>query len=598
MQRGAHHELAHVAAAREPVQLRHPFAGFGRGGGDLDAGQRIQAVAVHPDVGVGHAHGAHGGVAQARQRRVALAGHVEHEPLGAGGHRLPARVAEAAAQRERVLEQPGRPIGVVLAQRRLGPQRLWERLERHPALPLHQRERVVEYLHRVRQLAAQQPRAAEDRQRPRRLAEVPAAACGVGRLAQQRDRRLVVRPVRQRHAAHAKHRRALMGVARQAGGPPQPPPRRRRPSGLHLDEPEFPAHLARRLPFAGRLSRRERLVQHRGALLVAPANGMHQSDPERGQRAGEQPWICYPARLRARLTQTRHTRLDSARSHRRAPRLKLTDRGRSITAARLAPAVMLAGRPAHARIRRAPQLAAKQHLAGVGVMTRRADLARPRQATHQQLMRTLVERVQRNRPRGQRGTVKSITARQRSQRRIPQHRFTHPRQAPTLHQQPRLKDRPRSRIDPFQQLAAHQPGIGIAARQREHINHRPARQPQLQRIRPQRLGNPERAAQLRQRPTQRPERIISLAEHQPSQPHPRHRPLSQHQIRQNSPRLMPARWRPNHTVTLDLRAPQQANHEPRHGIPDRRPPTRPPKTPPSATNSRPGRSRPPGKHDA
>ena len=108
--------------------------------------------------------------------------------------------------------------------------------------------------------------------------------------------------------------------------------------GLHLDEPEFAAHLARRLSLAGRLGRRERLVQHRCALLVAPANRMHQRDPERGQRPRQQPWICHPARLRARLTQTRHTRLDSASSHRRAPRLKLTDRGRAITAAGVAPA--------------------------------------------------------------------------------------------------------------------------------------------------------------------------------------------------------------------------------------------------------------------
>ena len=80
-------------------------------------------------------------------------------------------------------------------------------------------------------------------------------------------------------------------------------------------------------------------------------------------------------------------------------------------------------------------------------------------------------------------------------------------------------------------------------------------------------GNAERAAQLRQRPAQRPERVVSLAEHQPGQPRPRHRSLGQHQIGQHAPRLMPTRRGDHHAVALNLRPAQQANPEPRHNTP-------------------------------
>jgi hypothetical protein len=85
-----------------------------------------------------------------------------------------------------MIEQRDRAIGVALAQRQLGPERFREGLERHPTVLAHQCERIVEHLDCLRPLAAQQQRAAEDRQRPRRLADVPAAPRAGDRLAERR----------------------------------------------------------------------------------------------------------------------------------------------------------------------------------------------------------------------------------------------------------------------------------------------------------------------------------------------------------------------------------------------------------------------------
>ena len=103
-------------------------------------------------------------------------------------------------------------VGVALPEGDLGPQRLRERLERHPALLVHQRERRVERLDRLRQQPAQQRRAAEDGERPRLLAGVAAAPRGGDRLAEQGDGGSVVRAIRQGLAADPEHAGALAVV--------------------------------------------------------------------------------------------------------------------------------------------------------------------------------------------------------------------------------------------------------------------------------------------------------------------------------------------------------------------------------------------------
>ena len=147
-------------------------------------------------------------------------------------------------------------------------------------------------------------------------------------------------------------------------------------------------------------------MQHRRALLVTAANGMHQRSPQRRQPAREERRVANAPRLGTRLPQACHSRLDRAGSHRRASRVELPHSGRAIAACRSALRAVFVGRPAHPRIGRAPQLAAEQHLAGIGMIARGSDLACPRKAAHQQLVGTIIEPVQRQRPRRQRRTVK------------------------------------------------------------------------------------------------------------------------------------------------------------------------------------------------
>ena len=200
------------------------------------------------------------------------------------------------------------------------------------------------------------------------------------------------------------------------------------------------------------------------------------------------------------------------------------------------------------------------------MIARGANLARARKAPHKQLVGAIIEPVQRNRPRRQRGRIKRNTASERTQRGIPQHGLTHARQAPALDQQPRIELRPAAGIDPLQQLATNERGIRIARSERQHVHDSPRRQPQLQWIPVQRAGYPKRATQLRQRPPQRPAWIIGITEDQPRQPRARHRSLRQDHVRQHSPRLMATRRRDHHAVALDLRRSQQTDHEPRHDI--------------------------------
>ena len=93
-------------------------------------------------------------------------------------------------------------------------------------------------------------------------------------------------------------------------------------------------------------------MQHRRALLVTAANRMHQRSPERRQRARQQRPVTNAARLGTRLPQARHSGLDRAGSHGRAPRVELSQSGRPIAARALR--AVLVGRPTHPRIGRAP----------------------------------------------------------------------------------------------------------------------------------------------------------------------------------------------------------------------------------------------------
>jgi hypothetical protein len=103
------------------------------------------------------------------------------------------------------------------------------------------RERAVQDLGGLRQVAPQEVRAPEDRTRPRRLAR-PAAAFGGGDGLREEPRRgVVVGAVGQGHPADAEHGSELVVAHGERGGSVQPAPGGGPPAGLHVDVPEFAA---------------------------------------------------------------------------------------------------------------------------------------------------------------------------------------------------------------------------------------------------------------------------------------------------------------------------------------------------------------------
>ena len=101
VQRGAHHELAHIPAGGEPLEPGDARNGIRGGIGDCDIGERLQAVGVHPDVRIGDPHRADRGVAQPRQRGGALARGLVHEAAGERAAAL-ASLRDAAVRAVRV----------------------------------------------------------------------------------------------------------------------------------------------------------------------------------------------------------------------------------------------------------------------------------------------------------------------------------------------------------------------------------------------------------------------------------------------------------------------------------------------------------------
>ena len=289
-------------------------------------------------------------------------------------------------------------FGVAGAQRQLGPQGLREGLERDPAVLAHQCKRLVQQPHRVVHPATEQQRAAEDRERPGRLANVAATARGGHRFLEQADRRSVVRPVGQRLAADPEYGRTLLAVLRQCAGPQQPPPCRNAAAGLYRDPTELAAHLARHRTVAARFRERQGLVKHSGALLVTAAEKMDERGAERCQGSPEQCGIADAARLRTRLAQTRDTRLDSTGVDGRPARLQLTKGRGPVADGGPALRTTVGHRPAHARIGGTPKLAAEQALTRIGVLARSDHVARTGEAAHHQLVGGVVEPVQGERP--------------------------------------------------------------------------------------------------------------------------------------------------------------------------------------------------------
>ncbi len=271
--------------------------------------------------------------------------------------------------------------------------------------------------------------------------------------------------------------------------------------------------------------------------------------------------IADPARLRARLAQARDARLDRAGVERRPARLELADRRGAVPAAGRGGGILLAGRAAHPRVGRAAQLAPEQHLARVGVVARRGDLARAR-AGSAPAARGRSRRTRRARARARRAR-RPPAARRRASRPSAASRSTPshmPASAPALHEQPRLEDRARRPAStPSSSSPRASAGSAVPGDEREHVDGCPRRQPELERVAGEHVGAAERAAQLRERPAQRAERVVGVGEDQLRQLRARDAALGQQRGTRARPRTCGRAVGRRRPVALDLRPSQQSD---------------------------------------
>ena len=333
---------------------------------------------------------------------------------------------------------------------------------------------------------------------------------------------------------------------------------------LDLDVAELAAHLRGDVDLAVLLGQRERLVQHRGALLVAAADGVDHRHAERGERAGQQRRIADRARLGDAVAQAGQPRLDRAGVERGAPGLELPERRRAVAHGRRpGGAVLLRGAARCAG--RAPGRAPARNSASHASACARAAAASPaaRQAADEQLVRVLVVRGGAEHARGERRAVERPAGGERRVRRVAQHRLAGAGEPAALHQQPGLEDRAGVGLDALEQLAARERRIGSAAgRARGRRPTRPAGAPSASGSPAQRVRGAERAAQLRERPAQRAERVVGAAEDQLGQPGARDGPLGQREVGEHRPRLAAARRGRRRAVAQDRRAAEQPDLEP------------------------------------
>ena len=207
---------------RRALEPGHAVGRLGRAVGDRDAGERVEAVGVDPDVGVRDPHRAVGRLAQARRARGRpLARRLVQRARQRGRRRPPSTGRRGGSRAANAWSssapaRSGSPWRSATSARSASGNG-WKAIQ---PLVRTSASAPVEHLRpppRARRAArgarprigrATRPRGARRRSRARWR----------DRLGEQADRRRVVRAVRQRHAADAEHGRALLVVAGELGG--------------------------------------------------------------------------------------------------------------------------------------------------------------------------------------------------------------------------------------------------------------------------------------------------------------------------------------------------------------------------------------------
>ena len=178
----------------------------------------------------------------------------------------------------------------------------------------------------------------------------------------------------------------------------------------------------------------DRLVEHGGALLVAPPARVDEGGAERDERLGAQRAVAAGGGLRARAAQPVDRRLDRARGGGRLAGLDLPAGG-GAPARRRRPRRRVGGVGGAAHRRRGvhAELLHQDRVAAVGLGERAGPVARQGEAADQQLVMALVQRVERDGAGGEPHRVVRAAGGEGGEGRLVQHRLARRRLPAPLH---------------------------------------------------------------------------------------------------------------------------------------------------------------------
>ena len=128
-----HDHLVHAGSRSHQLEVVHPLARLTSTRLDRDGAQGVQAVGVHPEVGVRDSDAPRPGIVEPRDRLVDPAVCAVDESDATRGEALPARVRQLATEREGGLERRAGLIDVSQFEVRRREQRLWMRQEGDPS---------------------------------------------------------------------------------------------------------------------------------------------------------------------------------------------------------------------------------------------------------------------------------------------------------------------------------------------------------------------------------------------------------------------------------------------------------------------------------
>jgi hypothetical protein len=307
------------------------------------------------------------------------------------------------------------------------------------------------------------------------------------------------------------------------------------------------------------LGERRSFVQRCRAFLVRAAGGVDERSAQGNQRTGEDlgivgvPSYCHGA------PHSMETCLERAGGERRLAGLHLCQHCCPPRDAKRNRHLRRGSRRVKSRTRFDPQLGPEQLGTRLNVTRCSPGIARRSQTPNEQDVGVLLVGVEPDELRGVIGRAGDLATREESKRRLMKNGARRPGHMTALVLEPHLEAMAGAKDQPVQQFVA-KPGQrdGLhpgAPAENIDVDECSRRQRQAQRVAAEPAVLAQPAAQNRERPAERSQRVISLGEQQGRQPLPRRRNRAAKQVREQTPGLVAARGIHRGTVPFHSRRP-------------------------------------------